>query len=596
METSRGELAEVVQQLRSVGTDLRHIEAKAAVGGLPKSLWPTISAFSNHGGGVVLLGLDESDGFLPAEGFDAIAIRDAVADAFRPRRAADGAGPITPRPLGTIDVDEVGGSPVVVIDVAELPPSQKPSFVTAQGKEGGTYERVGDGDRRMSTYGVFLLSTDGAQPHEDSTMVDGASIDDLDPGQVSRFIARVRRTRPRSVADLSHDADILHRHNVLAADRSTPTLAGLLALGRYPQQFYPQAIITFAVYPGRTKADVIGDVRMLDRRIIEGSIPVMVDDAVLAILENLKTRRISRGAGAVDEPEVPVDALREAVTNALTHRDYSAWALGEQVRVEMFPDRIEVSNPGGIWGGRRVVDLYDGSSRSRNQVLAALLTEVPLPGRDESVSENAGSGIPRMTGVLGRAGLPAPKFLPTVTSMTVVLDRHGLLNPDSSDWLRSIGADSLEPDLQRALVLVHRGNAVDDQILRAALVMDSEDAKHVLRRLVDDGWLAFPPRIGETYRSGRRLIAGELNARSLFEGFPVEVNEVQAASPLDERILNAVRERGELGINELARYTQSTPGALRPRLRVLVAQGALIATAPAQSKHRRYRIGDSTAL
>lgn len=136
---------------------------------------------------------------------------------------------------------------------------------------------------------------------------------------------------------------------MLAPDGVTPTLAGLLAFGRYPQQFLPQAMITFAVYPGKSKNLVVGDTRMLDRR--------------------------------------------------------------------------------GIWGERRVIDLFDGSSRSRNGVLAALLADAPLPDRDEAVSENAGSGIPAMTGALGRAGLPAPRFDATVMGVKVTLDGHGLLIP-----------------------------------------------------------------------------------------------------------------------------------------------------------------------
>lgn len=589
METSQGTLDEVVARLRSAATDLTHVEVKAAAGGLPKDLWPTVSAFSNGGGGVIILGLDEASGFAPAPGFDARAIRDAVADAFRPRRASEGDGAITPRPLGTIDIGEIDGAPVVVVDVEELPVSQKPAFVTVQGKEGGTYERVGDGDRRMSSYGIFLLSSDATQPMIDAAPVKGATTADLDAEQIERFIARLRRRRPRSVADLSATADILRRHNVIAGDGETPTLAGLLALGRYPQQFLPQAMVTFAVYPGRTKEMLVGDTRMLDRRVVEGPIPAMVEDLVRAVLQNLRTRRVSHGVGAADEPEIPETALREAVTNALTHRDYSPWALGDQVRVEMYPDRVEVWSPGGIWGGRRVIDLYDGSSRSRNGVLAALLSDVPLLDRDEAVSENAGSGIPAMTGALGRAGLPAPKFLTSVTSLTVVLERHGLLNPETEKWLKAVGAATLDADLQRALVLVHRGYEVDDQVLRAQLAMDSNDARTILRVLADRGWLRFPRRVGEPYRPGPRLdrLDRELAQLPLF---PKET-AVRRIS-LDERVLASFDGDEELGVHEIAERTGTSANTLRPRLRVLVEEGALIATAPAQSRNRRYRIGD----
>lgn len=587
METSQGQLSEIIAELRSVGTDGTRIEVKAAAGGVPKDLWPTVSSFSNGTGGIVLLGLDEKQGFSPASGFNAQAIRDAVSDVFRPRRNADQAGAITPRPLGTIDIAEVDGSPIVVIDVQELPPSQKPAFVTAQGKEGGSYERVGDGDRRMSTYGIFLLSTNMSQPLLDVEPVKGAEIRDLDSDQIERFIARLRRRRPRSVADLDATADILRRHNVISADGVTPTLAGLLALGRYPQQFLPQAMVTFAVYPGRSKDVLVGETRMLDRRVIEGAIPVMVDDLVRALLQNLRTRRVTHGTGAADEPEIPEVALREAITNALTHRDYSPWALGEQVRVEMFPDRVEVLSPGGIWGGRRVIDLFDGSSRSRNGVLAALLADVPLPDRDEAVSENAGSGIPAMTGALGRAGLPAPRFDATVTSLKVTLDRHGLLNPDTELWLSEIGAGRLDARLQRALVLVHRGYEVDDQVLRAQLAMDGEDARGILRQLVEGGWLRFPPRIGEAYRPGTRLEQAKRSLGALVS-LPAQLAPDRRLS-LDERILRAIVRGEELSIRELAERTGATANTLRPRLRVLVRAGALEATTPPQSKNRKYR-------
>ncbi|WP_430647258.1 ATP-binding protein [Agromyces sp. GXS1127] len=591
VETSLGDLGDLMGRLRTVGTELTNVEVKAAVTALPKSIWPTVSAFSNHAGGVIILGLREDGGFAPAPGFDAEAIRNAVADAFRPRRHNEIAGPITPRPIGTIDVGEVDGSPVVVVDVEELPPNQKPAFVTTQGKESGTYERVGDGDRRTSTYGVFLLSTSGHQPRDDLRAVEGATLADLDQREMHRFIERLERTRPRSIAGLDSPEQILRRHNVLSRDESTPTVAGLLALGRYPQQFLPQAMITFAVYPGRSKSTIVGDVRMLDRKVIEGPIPVMVEDAVRAVLDNLKTRRVSRGAGASDEPEVPVDAIREAVVNALTHRDYSEWALGEQVRVEMYPDRIEIANPGDIWGGRRVVDLFDGVSRSRNAVLAALLTEVLLPGRDETVSENAGSGVPRMAGALGRAGLGAPIFDVTTTNVMLTLERHGLLDPDTTRWLDGIGASHLDTDSQMAMVMVHRDVPIDDQVLRSTFGMDSGDARQLLQRLADSGWIQYPVRPGEPYRRGPRLDAAEREAESLFGGIGTEQELGNQPTAMDERILQAVREAGELSVSEIAERVSSSPNALRPRLRVLVSQGALVPTAPRTSRRRRYRLG-----
>lgn len=120
-----------------------------------------------------------------------------------------------------------------------------------------------------------------------------------------------------------------------------PTLAGLLALGRYPQKFYPRLGISIAVFPGTSRDDVFrGDERLVASKSVVGSIPVMIDDAVDSLM---------RWIGA-KKPDYPPLVLREAIANALTHRDYSPDARGTQVHISVFTDRIEITNPGGLYG------------------------------------------------------------------------------------------------------------------------------------------------------------------------------------------------------------------------------------------------------
>lgn len=592
MDTRRGELSELIAALRETGTDLHDVEVKSAVGGVPKDLWPTISAFSNRGGGTIILGLEEKNGFLPAAGFDAPAVRDALTTCFRPRKSSDGEGQITPRPLGTVDIAQVDGDPVVVAEVEELPSESKPAFVTTKGKERGTYERVGDADIQLGTYEVFLLSTEGAQSTFDTEPVDGTSADHLDDAQIDRFISRLKRRRPRAVNDLTSTIDILRRHGIVAPDSATPTTAGLLAFGTYPQEFFRQGMVTFAVYPGATKSSVLDSTRMLDRRVIEGPIPVMVEDTVNAVAQNLRHRRVIHGAGASDEPEIPLEVIREAVTNALAHRDYSPLGLDEQVLVEMFPDRVEITNPGTIWGGRSVVDLYDGSSRSRNRTLANLLTDVLLPDKDEAVSENAGSGLPRMAGLLGRAGLAAPKITNETSHVRVTLDRHGLLTPEVEAWLRTIGAGSLSADLQRTLALIHNDHDVDAHVLRAQLAIDTDDARRLLQTLVDRGWLRYPLRSGEPYRRGEKLAKSAASDQLPIDDESLDVSPLPS---LDVRIITTISENGELGARQLSEALDVPVTTLRSRLRVLVDQKVLHPTAGPKSRKRKYQLGDVSA-
>jgi ATP-dependent DNA helicase RecG len=106
-------------------------------------------------------------------------------------------------------------------------------------------------------------------------------------------------------------------------------------------------------------------------------------------------KAIVRGAGREDVYDYPVEALREAVVNALMHRDYGPDARGAQVQVEMFQDRLVIRNPGGLYGAVTEDDLgEEGLSSSRNSALATLLQDVYIPGTDRLACVFRGIGPP----------------------------------------------------------------------------------------------------------------------------------------------------------------------------------------------------------
>jgi ATP-dependent DNA helicase RecG len=140
------------------------------------------------------------------------------------------------------------------------------------------------------------------------------------------------------------------------------------------------------------------------------------------------------------------------------------------------------------------------------------------------------------------------------------------------------------------LALVHRELDVEDQLLRALLGIDSHDAQDILRSLVDEGWLRYPARPGEPYRRGARLQHEEI--RELAPGvFTSPPKQPAARGALDERIVTAIRDSGELGVQDIVERTGATVNVVRQRLRVLLDQRAVVATAPPQSKNRTYRLG-----
>ena len=407
---------EAISRVRTAGTDLSDVEVKKAAGGSPKSLPETVSAFANTNGGLLILGLDEQAGFVPV-GVDpkplAVALANACADSVEPSVRAE------------IDIVDVDGIPIAVAAVPAMSSAHRPCYVRTQGIERGSYVRGHDGDRHMTTYEIHSMFAEKGQPKDDVAPVSDGSIQDFDPVLMSRLIERLRRTRGPVFA-AQDEVTILRMVGALVPDPSTeqPTLAGLLCLGVYPQRFFPQLNITFMSYPtvdGRQLAD---GTRFLDNQAIDGPVPRMVEIAEQVLTRNMTRRAVINGMGREDILEYPLLTFRELIVNAIMHRDYYSLAQGSQIRVQMYPDRLEIVSPGGLYG---VTDT-DVLTRvpvtaSRNATLCRLLEDVEMPNSGRTVAENRGTGLITVSSELEKAGMSPAKFTSTLTHFTVELRR-----------------------------------------------------------------------------------------------------------------------------------------------------------------------------
>ena len=411
----QGRVDEVIPRLRIAGTDLADIEVKKAVGGQPKSLPETISAFANGGGGLIILGLDEENGFVPVP-IKAKSVAVALAGTCRDS--------LEPAVQTEIDIVQVDGQPVVA---ASIPPGDRlrlPYYVKSQGLQYGSYLRGHDGDRHLTSYEIHALVAGRGQPRDDLQVVDGATLDDLDPDLVAALVGRLRDTRGAVFAKAS-DAEALRFVQVLDRDRSQNkvTLAGLLALGRYPQQFFPQLDITFAAFPTPEAGTPMSDgTRFLDNASLDGPIPVVITQTLAAVRRNMTRRGVIRGAGRQDHWEYPEEVVRELLGNALMHRDYYPLTHGTQVRVEMYPDRLEVVSPGGLYGDfPPSALLHEVVSSSRNAALAKLLEDVAYPGTSQTVCENRGTGLLAVSAMIRQEGMTQPELDSRISEFRVIL-------------------------------------------------------------------------------------------------------------------------------------------------------------------------------
>jgi ATP-dependent DNA helicase RecG len=413
------QLAEAIRLMRVAGVDTQHVEVKSAKRELTKDLPRTVSAFSNGSGGVIICGISEKDGFTPVKGFNASSIQDAIAQTCSEKLQP----PVRP----DVRIMLFENSPVVVAYIPEMRPMDKPCYVKASDRYQGSYIRTGDGDMRLSSYEVDRLVDEHQQPKYDIRVVLEATMDDLDETLVKGLLTRERDVHGRNFAKLS-DEKALIRLGAAALDGQgtlRPTLAGLLALGEYPQQFYPRLNVSFACYPGTRKGEVgPGHQRLVDSGTMVGPIPSMVQDALAAVSRNTRKGAIIEGAFRKDVPDYPPVALREAIVNALMHRDYSPESLGTPVQLDLYVDRLEIINPGGLYGSVTTRTLGSlGVTSSRNQYLSNLLEHTPY-GDGSYVAENRGTGYMVIESELEAALMPEPVPKDSIATFSLVFERR----------------------------------------------------------------------------------------------------------------------------------------------------------------------------
>ncbi|OGO76486.1 MAG: hypothetical protein A2Y23_01865 [Clostridiales bacterium GWB2_37_7] len=184
------------------------------------------------------------------------------------------------------------------------------------------------------------------------------------------------------------------------------TNAGVLFFSEDPMSYIPQAQVICALYKGTEKITV------LDRKDLTGDIVSIIDEAILFLKKHLNLSYVIEEVRRKEILEIPEIAIREAIVNAVCHRDY--FEKGANVMVEVFDDRVEISNPGALPHGMSVED-FGKRSMTRNPTIASLLHRIHY-------IEKMGTGINRMKATCKEAGIPEPEFI--ITGFFTILFRR----------------------------------------------------------------------------------------------------------------------------------------------------------------------------
>ncbi|MEW6186877.1 MAG: ATP-binding protein [Thermodesulfobacteriota bacterium] len=382
------------------------MEFKAKQSGLANEM----VAFANASGGSIYLGIAD-DGQIVG-----------VADSNRLRsQIQDIANNCDPR----VSIRIVSHGRVIEIAVPEG--SDKPYR-----SNDGFFLRTGPDSQQLTRDEIFRFAIKSNKIRFDEQFEPLAEAEDpLNQKKIKDFLKRRGLPEKIKTGDLLINLSLAQKQQ----NRLLLTRAAILFFGHDPQKFFPEAYVTSALYGDETRAKV------LDRLDAKGTLEEQFENIVSFIRRNLRVGyRIEKAGPREENIEIPEAVFREALLNALTHRDY--FTDNTHIYVHMYPGRIEIINPGGLPHGLSFEE-FGHRAVSRNRLIADMFYHL-------GYVERLGSGIHRMCEAMAAEHLPIPQFYPTSNSFRVeILSSYiaaGLIPEEVKicQWLSSKGKASIK--------------------------------------------------------------------------------------------------------------------------------------------------------
>jgi len=348
----------------------------------------SVVAFANGIGGKIIFGIADKTreviGFDKEDVFKKMdAIANAVSDSCEPAIIPD------------ITLQTVDGKTVIVAEISEG--RQRPYYIKALGREGGVYVRVAGTTRLADEYMIKELMFEGSNRYFDQALCTGLTITDED------IDALCKEMKNQAVKNAHNEEQ---KASIKDVGRQQLRSWGLLIErdGKdYPSNAY--AILTghgglhiaiqCGVFKGTTKEVFV------DRREYTGPLWEQIDEAFQFVLRNIHLGATIVGIYRQDVYEIPSDAIRELIINAVVHRSYLDHGT---IQVAVYDNRLEITSPGKLPMGQTMERMKEGYSKIRNEALAHAFAYMNL-------IEHWGSGIPRIIDKVKAAGLREPEFI-----------------------------------------------------------------------------------------------------------------------------------------------------------------------------------------
>lgn len=399
------ELLVLIKKIQEIKAESQTVEVKSAHNGCPKRLYDTLSSFSNQdGGGIIVFGLDEKQGFEAVGVYDLQDLQKSVTEQCNQ---------MEPAVRGVFTFAEYEDKNICALEVPSVELVERPCYYKGAGKVKGSYIRVGDADLPMTDYEIYSYESYKKHVHDDEREVERIDLSYMDREILDKYIVEKKQAKPKF--SKLNEEQIYEMLNIKRDERFT--LAAVMNFALYPQGVFPQLGITAVIVPGYSIGELgnSGE-RFLDNKRIEGTISEMLEEAMVFCKRNMKIKTIidSKTGKRNDRTEYPINAVREAILNALIHRDYSVHTEGTPIQINFFTDRLEIHSPGGLYGRMTVEQLGKARLDLRNPTLATMAESL-------NQAENRYSGIPTIRMEMKEYGLPEPEFKNGRNEFVVIL-------------------------------------------------------------------------------------------------------------------------------------------------------------------------------
>ena len=365
----------------------------------------TAVAFANGQGGCLVFGVEDQTLRVVGIAEDKVfTVMDSISDAI--------VNSCEPLIIPDITMHDVNGKTVIVAEIA--PGLQRPYHIKSLGQEQGTFVRVAGTTRQADQPTIRELTIEGSSRSFDQVQCLGLSITEED---IEALCASLTKTAKDNAEDPAKVKTVTEQDGRLVSTNAYAILTGNEAV---------RSVVQCGVFKGTTKAVFV------DRREFVGTPQELIEESYQYVLRNIHMGARFKGVYRQDVYEIPPDAVRELIINAIVHRSYIDHS---SIQIAIYDNRLEITSPGRLPMGQTIERMKQGYSKIRNEALASAFEYM-------GYIEHWGSGILRAMQEVRDAGLPEPEFLGGDTNLRINIYRNG----SETGIVTGLRRDSLSDD------------------------------------------------------------------------------------------------------------------------------------------------------